>query len=160
MCFNIAEGLNRGWASGTAATWYNNGINSSLSMYKITDGQTLTISDIAGKTIGTTTVNLPAFLANVVYAGNNAAGLTQILQQKYVSMCQNSGMEAYYNFRRTGVPAFAQGGPGIGTGNSLIPMRWIYPNDQIVANSSNYQAAIQAQGFGKDDPNAVMWLLK
>ena len=34
-------------------------------------------------------------------AGNTAAGLTQILTQKYVAFFQNSGLEAFYNQRRT-----------------------------------------------------------
>ena len=48
----------------------------------------------------------------------NAAGttgLTQILTQKYLAFFQHSGLEAFYNQRRTGVPTFLV---GPGTGNS------------------------------------------
>ena len=162
MCFNIAEGINRGWVSGTTATWYNNGINASLAIYGLTQGQTYTVGDVGGKTIGTVTIDINSFLTNpnVVYAGDNATGLNQILTQKYVAFFQNSGWEAFYNWRRTGVPAFAQGGVGIGTTNSLIPVRWQYPSDELNYNGANCKAAITSQYGGTDDVNAKMWLIK
>jgi hypothetical protein len=174
MCFNIAEGINRGWASGTTATWYTNGINASLANYGLTNGQVVTITfpvtstdplsnpqNIAqGAVWGTATVNIPQFLANVVYAGDNATGLAQILSQKYVSMNNNSGWEAYYNFRRTGLPAFAQGGTGIGTPNNQIPRRWLYPATESAYNTTNYKAALSSQYGGTDDPTKDTWLTK
>jgi hypothetical protein len=175
MCFNIAEAINRGWITGqSSATWYNNGINASLSNYGLTDGEVLTITFpititdatlnpkalIQGATWGTATVNIPQFMSKVAYAGDNATGLTQILTQKYVSMCNNSGWEPFYNYRRTGVPAFGQGGPGIGTPNNLIPRRWVYPSSEASSNTANYQSALQSQFGGVDDPTKDTWLTK
>jgi hypothetical protein len=160
MCFNIAEGINRGWSSGSSSTWYNNGIAASLALYGLTNGQVLTVGDLTGATLGTVTVNIPQFLANVVYAGDNATGLTQILTQKYVSMFNNSGWEAFFNFRRTGIPAFAQGGPGIGTPNNLIPRRWMYPATESAYNTANYKSALSSQFGGTDDPTKDTWLTK
>jgi hypothetical protein len=163
MCFNIAEAANRGWLGATPGlTWYNNGIAASLAMYKLTDGTQIPEADSAGHPIGSVTANVTAFLtnANVVYAGDNAAGLKQILTQKYVAFWQNSGWEAFYNWRRTGVPAFGQGGPGIGTPSNQIPLRWQYPLDEGSYNSTNYQAAITSQYGGTDDITKPMWLIK
>jgi hypothetical protein len=163
MCFNIAEAANLGWISGSlASTWYTNGINGSLALYNLTNGETLTIGDNKGNKLGTVTVNIPQFLtnANVVYAGNNTQGWTQILQEKFVSFWQNSGWEAYYNWRRTGVPAFAQGGAGIGTPTNNIPLRWQYPNDEVTYNAANWQKAITNQYGGTDDLTQQMWLIK
>jgi hypothetical protein len=174
MCFNIAEGLNKGWATGTTATWYTNGINASLALYGLTNGQTLTVTfPVAstdalinprglkqGDAWGTVNVNIPQFMTNVAYAGDNAAGLSQILTQKYISMFNNSGWEAFYNYRRTGIPAFAQGGAGIGTPNSLIPRRWMYPAPESAYNTANYQAALGSQFGGSDDPTKDTWLTK
>jgi len=174
MCFNIAEGLNRGWATGSASTWYTNGINASLALYGLTNGQTLTVTfpisstEVSinpkklkqGDAWGTATVNIPQFIANVTYAGDNAAGLTQILTQKYISMFNNSGYEAFYNFRRTGLPAFAQGGAGIGTPNNLIPRRWQYPASESAYNTANYKAALSSQFGGSDDLTKDTWLTK
>jgi hypothetical protein len=174
MCFNIAEGINRGWATGTSATWYTNGINASLALYGLTNGQTLTVTfPVAstdplinprllkqGDAWGTATANITQFMANVAYVGDNATGLSQILTQKYISMFNNSGWEAFYNYRRTGLPVFAQGGAGIGTPNSLIPRRWMYPTTEAAYNTSNFQAAVASQFGGSDDPNKDTWLTK
>lgn len=174
MCFNIAEGINRGWATGTTATWYANGINASLALYGLTNGQTLSVTFPISSTDplinpkglkqgdvwGTATVNIPQFMAQVAYAGDNAAGLSQILTQKYIALFNNSGWEPFYNYRRTGIPQFAQGGAGIGTPNSLIPRRWIYPSTESAYNTTNYQAALGSQFGGTDDPTKDTWLTK
>ncbi|MFC4231354.1 SusD/RagB family nutrient-binding outer membrane lipoprotein [Parasediminibacterium paludis] len=160
MCFNIAEAINRGWVSGTAATWYTNGIKASLGVYGLTQGQTYTVGDGTGKTLGTVTIDINTFLNNVAYAGDNAVGLNQILTQKYVAFFQNSGWEAFYNWRRTGVPTFAQGGVGIGTPTGLIPRRWQYPTDELNYNTTNCKAAITSQFGGVDDLTKDTWLTK
>ena len=141
--FNIAEGISRGWAPGTAETHYKNGIMASMAFYGLTSAATL-----------------DAYYAqpNVKYAGNTAAGLTQILTQKYIAFSQNSGLEAFYNQRRTGIPTFLT---GVGTANSArIPKRWQYPSNERVTNKTNLDAALAAQYGGKDDINEMMWLLK
>jgi len=164
VCFNVAEGINRGWATGNDGQWYLNGVNASLAFYTATyptfkDGGVFAIADKAGNSLGTATISFSTFLTNIAYQGG-AAGLTQILQQKYIAMWQNSGWEPFYNWRRTGIPAFSQGGAGIGTSNNQIPVRWLYDNNEIVANSSNYSAAIQSQYGGTDDITKAMWLIK
>ncbi len=174
MCFNIAEAINRGWVTGNSSAWYTAGINASLAIYGLTNGQTLTInfpvsstdqlinpkSLKQGDVWGTATVNIPQFMAKIAYAGDNATGLTQILTQKYVAMFINSGWEPFFNYRRTGIPAFAQGGAGIGTPNSLIPRRWLYPATESAYNTANYQAALASQFGGTDDVTKDTWLTK
>ncbi len=139
LCFNIAEAINRGWVAGNAGDWYNKGITASMNFYGITD--------------------VAAYLAQpeVAYAGDNADGLEQILLQKYLAFFQNSGWEAFYNQRRTGVPAFHIG-PGTGNGDR-IPKRFQYPASERNTNTVNYDEAVSRQ-FGDDDINAEMWLLK
>ena len=162
MCFNIAEAINRGWVSGSSSTWYLNGINASLSLYGLTQGKVLTIGNNDGTkpNIGTITVDVNTFLSNVAYAGDNATGLNQILTQKYVAFFMNSGFESFYNWRRTGVPTFSQGGVGIGTPSNAIPLRWSYPLGEINYNNANYTTALQSQGLGADDVNAKIWLIQ
>ncbi len=162
LCFNIAEAAYRGWITGAnASDWYLKGINASMAVYGLTQGQKVTISNVDGsKTLGTATIDINTFLANPNVAYNNANGLAQILTQKYVAFFMNSGYESYYNWRRTGFPAFAQGGVGIGTPNNQIPLRWQYPQDEINYNGDNYKAAIASQYGGTDDLNAKMWLIK
>ena len=161
-CFNIAEGINRGWAAGNAATYYLNGIKASMAFFGITDGANLTITEQDGdqplKTVSASVTNYLAQPA-VAYKGNNADGLTQILNQKYLAYFNNCGLEAYFNFRRTGTPAFNQG-PGTGNSN-VIPRRWLYPNSEAFYNTDNYKAALQAQfGSPVDDVDNELWEVK
>jgi hypothetical protein len=164
MNFNIAEGINRGWAAPTttAAAYYLRGINASLAFYGVAEGATLPIGDLTGKSLGTVKVNLAAFLADpgVAYKGNDAAGLEQILNQKYIAFFQNSGWEPFYNWRRTGLPkTFISTGSGINAVGK-IPRRWQYSVDEQTYNTDNYKTAITTQFGGTDDLNKDLWLTK
>ncbi len=71
---------------------------------------------------------------------------------------QNSGWEAYYNWRRTGVPTFAT---GPGNGNSQrIAKRFQYPTSELATNEENLKAALQRQFNGNDDINADIWIIQ
>jgi len=165
MCFSIAEGINRGWASGDAESWYRKGIAASISFYGLKDGDnTVTFLKKDGK-LGeyenyTITYNFVDYYnqASVKYLGNNSNGLNQILTQKYLAFGRNSGFEAYYQFRRTGVPTFLTG-PGTGN-SSRIPRRFQYPTIERTANGSNLQDAIASQYNGSDDINLDPWIVK
>lgn len=162
LCFSIAEAINRGWVTGDAATFYKNGIIASMKFYGIEDGAKIEITEPdADEVIGTATVSVTDYLnqPEVVYAGNTEAGLKQILTQKYLAFFQNSGQEAYFNYRRTGYPTFDVG-PGTGNGNK-IPKRWLYPVSESTNNTENYKAALQRQfGAEVDDLNNDLWINK
>lgn len=140
--FIIAEAINRGWITGDASAFYNKGIQASMDFY------------------GVNSADVTTFLgnSNIAYKGNNVNGLEQILTQKYVAFFQNSEREAYFNYRRTGIPAFNVG-PANKNGGK-IPMRWKYPQGEFENNSENVKAALSRQFGGTDDINAIMWLLK
>ncbi len=170
MLFNIAEAINRGWITGDAEAYYTNGITSSIQSY----GIPLTGSFSAyfyrpGSTDVANAANYDAYPVDfdfntyyaqpaVKYAGNSADGLKQILQQKYLALFRHSGLQSYFNYRRTGVPAFSTG-PGTGNGNR-IALRFQYPGSERSANTANYDAALKSQFGGNDDINAVMWILQ
>ncbi|MDJ1503369.1 SusD/RagB family nutrient-binding outer membrane lipoprotein [Xanthocytophaga agilis] len=160
MCFNIAEAINRGWISGDAEEFYVKGIKASMKFYDITDEGSITVADQNKNELGSVTTSVTNYLNQITvkYKGNNTDGLTQILTQKYLSFFQNSGFEAFYNQRRTGIPAFLT---GVGTGNSArIPKRWQYPTSEQTTNEGNLNTALQSQFGGTDDINTAMWLLK
>lgn len=172
MLLNIAEAINRGWIAsgplGDAEAYYTAAIKASMGSYGIPENGSFTAFFLQSGSPGSTAVynsydvnvdwNVYYNDAAVKYAGNNANGLTQILQQKYLALFRHSGLEPYFNFRRTGVPDFAT---GPGTGNSgRIPLRFQYPSGERSANDINYKAALETQFGGNDDINAAMWLLK
>jgi len=161
LCFNIAEGLNKGWATGKSTdTYYTNGIMASMQWFGISDGGSINVGDLDGKPLGSVPVSLTNYFAQptIKYAGDNPTGLKQILKQKYLAFFQNSGLEAFFNQRRTGFPQFSI---GIGTGNGgKLPIRWQYPLSEKTTNGSNYSAAVSSQQFSADDINQTLWLLK
>ena len=144
QCFNIAEAINRGWISGNAEDYYMRGIQASWAFHGVTDGTNW--DDYYGQ-------------AAVRYKGNTTEGLNQILTQKYLGFFQNSGWEAYYNNRRTGIPEFLTG-PGTAN-SSRIAKRWQYPSSERTTNADNYISALKSQfGSQNDDINDAMWLVK
>lgn len=138
--FTLAEAANLGWISGDAEAYYERGIRADMEFYGVGSNE-----------IGT-------FLNNPVnqYKGDNAEGLRQIREQKYVALFQNSGYQAFFEQRRTGVPEFSV---GEGNANGKIPLRWMYPTREKQYNEQNLKAALQRQFNGSDDINDAMWLI-
>src|SRR5258707_5328212 len=131
-----------------------------MNLIGITESGSITVGNLNGSAIyGSVTTSVAAYLAQpAVQYQAGAAGLTQILTQKYIAFWQNSNWEAFFNQRRTGVPTFLT---GTGTGNNgKVPIRWVYPIPEQSANSTNYKAAIQSQYGGVDDLNGKMWVLQ
>jgi hypothetical protein len=166
MCFNIAEAYHLGWATGDVETWYKRGIQASMDFYGIKNGSnTMTYSRTGGRDaadLATFTIDFDfdKYYAQslVKYAGKNTKGQEQIITQKYLAFFMNSGMEAYFNWRRTGFPKFET---GVGNGNSnRIAVRWQYPFSERTTNAANYKAAIDSQFAGRDDINDILWVVK
>jgi len=169
LMFTIAEGINRGWTTGNAETYYIAGIQASMASYSIPATGTFTAyfyrpgsTDVTANANYDTypiTTNWATYYAQpaVAYAGG-AAGLKQILQQEYLALFRHSGLESYFTWRRTGVPTFTTG-PGTDNGQR-IALRFQYPQPERTANVTNYNAALASQYGGNDDINGTMWLLK
>jgi len=140
LAFTIAEAAQRGWVSVNPEEYYMQGIQASMEFYNIEASA------------------IDAYLQQPEVAFEAAKGLEMILTQKYLSFFMNSGWEAYYNQRRTGIPEFSTDGGGILNGGK-IPKRWMYPESELDLNESHVLQAIERQ-FGTDDINGEMWLLK
>ncbi len=170
MCFNIAEAINRGWIVngklGDAEAYYHTGMLASFASYNVPVKGAMTVYFLKpGASLGTyNTYSVDVDLDNyysqpvIKYAGNNVTGLAQILDQKYLALFRHSGLESFYQNRRTGIPVFTT---GPGTGNSgRIPLRFKYPSSELSANTDNYNAALKKQFGGNDDINGKMWILQ
>jgi hypothetical protein len=168
MLFNIAEGIERGWGGSGAETYYKNGITASMAFYGLDVTQTNftayflppggnAVSQVAPYPF---TFDWTTYYSNpaVQLSGTPATAINQIVLQKYIAMFETSGYEPYYNWRRTGIPAF-ESGSGVGNGGT-IPVRWAYPVTEQAQNSVNWSAALKNQGFSADDLNQKMWILQ
>ncbi len=169
MCFNIAEAMNRNWtapnAGGDAETWYKNGIQASMKFYGIIDGLNTVTFIKEGGSLGEDVsykkyFNFASYYAQlpVKYSSDQTIALSQILNQKYYAFFRNSGLEAYYQWRRTGIPVF-DSQTGVGNGGK-IPTRFQYPATEAFVNTDNYSKALQDQYGGKDDIFETIWMLK
>ncbi len=168
MLFNIAEAIERGWVTGNAETYYQSGITESMKFYGIDVNNTsFTAYFLPPGANSPTQAQAYPFnfkftdyyaQSGVKLSTSSDVAINQIVTQKYIAMFENSGYEAYYNWRRTGAPAF-QSGSGVGN-NGVIPKRWAYPVSEQTQNAGNWKAALSNQGFSADDLNQTMWLVK
>jgi len=135
--FLLAEAAERGLTAGNAETHYQNGVEGSFAFYGL--------SAPAGY------FTLP----QVAYTGTQAEKWSKIGFQKWISL-YFQGMEAWYDWRRTRIPALT---PGVSNqNNDMIPVRFRYPIIAQSLNAEGYQKAVQRQG--PDDLNSKMWYLK
>jgi hypothetical protein len=139
--FLIAEAIARNWitGAGTAKEHYENGIRASMEFYGISSAAIDTY--IAGP--------------NVAYNAGNA--IPMIILQKYIALFMQSGWEAFFEQRRTGIPTLNVG-PGT-YNDGKVPKRWLYPQSEYDYNKENVEAAVQRQ-YASDDVNEVMWVLQ
>jgi hypothetical protein len=138
VCFIIAEVLQRGKVTmngHTAESMYNNGISASMDYY-----------GLAEEASKRDYYNQPV----VKYDGT----LEQLITQKWIAMTLR-GAEGWFDFRRTGIPAFVTGPMAF---QPKFPLRYAWPTSEQDVNLDNYKAAISV--FGADDINTPMWYLQ
>jgi hypothetical protein len=138
--FIKAEAAERGWITGSAAQFYNDGITASMKQWGVSDAAIAT------------------YLAQskVAYTAG-ATGLAKIGLQKWIALF-TQGFEAWSEWRRTGFPNLT---PALNakTANGQIPRRVIYPQTEQSFNLANLKAAITAQG-GSDALDKKLWIDK
>ncbi len=139
----LAEAAHRGWISGSAQAYYEQGITADMQAYSLYP-QTTPISDAA----------IASYLSSEGVAFNSANALEQINTQYWIVNLRN-GTEAYANFRRSGFPALKPNTFNDNL-NGGFPRRLSYPNYEMSSNAEHYQAAATAIG-GDDLLSRVFW---
>jgi hypothetical protein len=138
VCFILAEGMQRAKISKagmSADSLYYKGIIASMNYYGLKNA-----AAIAGY----------YDQATVKYNGT----LEQLITQKWIAGFFR-GAEGWFDFRRTGYPAFVVGPMAF---QPQFPVRCGWPSSEQDVNLDNYKAAIQV--FGADDINTKMWYLR
>lgn len=135
--FILAEAAEKGLIGGDAGQYYQNGISASFAFYGL---------------------NVPAgYLdqTDVVYNGSSQQKLARIAHQKWISLFFQ-GMEAWFDWRRTGMPALQ---PAVDNQNDgKIPVRFIYPIIEQALNGPNRTEAVAR--MGGDNINTRMWIIQ
>jgi hypothetical protein len=137
----LAEAAERGWITGSAATFYNAGVKASMLQLNQT-GATLADSEA------------DTYLAARPYSA--ATGLKQINEQYWVVTFMDE-YEAWANWRRSGYPQLTPVNYfGNATGGT-IPRRFTYPLNEAAVNPDNYSAAIANLNNGDKMTSRVWW---
>lgn len=138
VCFILAEAVQTGKVtvpSKTAASLYHDGIEASMDYY-----------GVKAQALSQAYYDSPL----VKYDGTQK----QLIIQKWLAMLFR-GSEGWFDFRRTGYPAFV---PGPMSFQPTFPVRYGWPTSEPNVNNDSYQAAIAV--FGPDDINTKMWYLR
>ncbi|UXX79566.1 SusD/RagB family nutrient-binding outer membrane lipoprotein [Reichenbachiella carrageenanivorans] len=135
VSFMLAEAVERGFISGTAATHYDNGVKASFESW------------------GFTAADAAAYLASsgVAYASASGTYKEKIGRQKYIAAF-NQGHEAWTEARRLNFPELLPAASD-GTPN---PHRLVYPTAEPLINTTNYTAASSALG-GDNGDSRIFW---
>ena len=132
VAFLTAEAIERGWATGDAATEYENGVRAAMKLYTVYDA-TLEIDE----------ADVDTYLANNPY---NASNWAEILGIEYYNATFFNEYETYANWRRTEYPTLVPVDYPGNESNSEIPRRLRYPGGEAAGNPDGYNEAIARQG--------------
>lgn len=126
--FLLAEAAFQNVINGNATDWYGAGVQASFDEWG---------------------VEMPEdFLSDTVPFDEN-----NLFEQKWLAL-YHCGIEAWFDWKRTGKPDFIQAGPG-NVNNGQVPVRLMYPSLEQSVNATNYQAA--SQRIGGDNINTRVW---
>lgn len=137
VSFILAEAAQRGWIAGSAAAYYQQGIQASMGQWGVTN-------------VGA----IDAFLGQpaIAYQGGTA-GLRQIALQKWIAFFTD-GVQAWSEWRRTCVPATVKPGPAAII--NTVPRRYQYSTREHSVNATNVDAAVSRQG-ADDFTSRMYW---
>ncbi|GAB3992051.1 SusD/RagB family nutrient-binding outer membrane lipoprotein [Spirosoma daeguense] len=143
--FILAEAREKNLVTtGSAETYYLNGIKANMDFYKAIVPTEYGVDVTPAATYYTQT--------GVAYTGTTQQKLEKIGTQKWVALLFN-GLEAWYDWRRTGIPTVTPGPDNLN--NNKVPIRFIYPQSEQSLNGVNRNEAVARQGA--DDLNTAVW---
>lgn len=158
--FILAEAAVRGWITETAAEGhYTDGVKAAM---QFTAGNT---PDNAmfhhGMRMTEDYISDYAASDKVKLTGTAENRIKKIITQRFISTFLQAPFDAFFENRRTGYPHFRiNPASNANVPSDRLPVRWMYPNNELNYNTENVSAAISSQFGGNDDNNQLMWMLK
>lgn len=165
QCFILAEAAEEGWisgGSGTAQTYYENGVKAILKYYMALPSALA--ANLHGMAINQSYID-GYFTGEAAYkiGGTKADRLKQIITQRWLlDFFQGNALFSYKTFLRTGYPEFPLD-PSTSLNPddpNVYPKRWKYPTTELTTNPVNYLKAVEEQFGGYDGINKVPWWLQ
>jgi len=146
----LAEAVVRGWISGDAKQYYENGVKASFLFYETyaTDYSEYVTEDAAQKYLDGDLVKFSDDLTT-------EQKIERIILQKYFVDFYQGDWDGFFEHLRTGYPGFKH------VDGTEIPYRWMYPESEYKYNTENVEEAITSQfGANNDDTLEKTWWLK
>jgi hypothetical protein len=129
--FILAEAARRGWAgAGDMNTHYQAGIRASMEMYGISDAAITTYLGQPEVALG---------------SGTGPSDEAKIALQKWIALW-GQGIEAWTEYRLTGVPVLTPGPASSSAAGGAVPRRLTYPSGEQSVNAANRSIAVDRQG--------------
>ena len=149
----MAEAAYRGWISGNAQTYYENGVRAAMQQFTQFPNATALYNQYM------TSAAIDQYLTENPYDAANA--LEQINTQYYIN-CFCDGYEVFANWRRSGYPEltptyFADQPLGTSDTDGTIPRRFRYPTAESQDNAANYEAAVSRMAGGDHFDSRMWW---
>jgi hypothetical protein len=140
--FILAEAALKGWNTGDAESHYESAIQASFQTWGV------------GSEFDT-------YIAGPEVAYNGT--LEQLMEQKWIASW-TAATEAWFDFRRTGLPALTA---GPAAKRSVLPVRFYYMQDELMLNADNAEQALNSlevtgytQADGKNSAWSKPWLVQ
>ena len=133
--FILAEAALKGWNTGDAESHYESAIQASFQTWGVDD-------------------EFDAYIAGPEVAYNGT--LEQLMEQKWIASW-TAATEAWFDFRRTGLPALTA---GPAAKRSVLPVRFYYMQDELMLNADNAEQALnnlEVTGFTQADGKNSAW---
>ena len=163
--FLLAEAVLRGWISGDAKTYYNNGIALSFDQWGAGSADAYISNTTAIPADHNDFLNQTYTRSTEVKIAWDAESTTdkhleQIITQKWIANFP-MGIEAWAEYRRTGYPELCESvstqEPNATIHSIKDYHRLRYPYTEASLNPANYAAAVQALGGADHESTALFW---
>ena len=159
MNFLLAEAVERGWITGSAKQYYEEGIRASFLFVRTT------VPAEYNNGVEITDDYITSYLKGEYVAYNTNGSVTdrlkQIWMQAFLARYFHMATDDYYEYRRNGYPEFPiNPETNLNNAKDKIPMRYMYPESETNYNKESLYKALDRQWGGVDDVNSIMWLLK
>jgi len=159
FCFVMAEATARGWISGATVDWYKKGIEASM---KFAADNTPNQDQYTHKMfIDANYINTATANYGQAFPQDTEKQIAEIILQKYLASYLQLSYTPYYDYRRTGYPAWKinPGSSGNSEAKNKIPVRWKYKEREYSYNAEHVKEAVKRQYEGQDGINKLMWIL-
>ena len=149
----LAEAAVRGWVSGSAQSYYENGVRAAMQQFSQFPNATALCNTYL------TQEAIDQYLTENPFDAANA--LEQINTQYYIN-CFCDEYETFANWRRSGYPEltptyFPEQPLGTSDTDGTIPRRFRYPSKESQDNAENYNAAVSRMAGGDHFDSRVWW---